>query len=214
MAEKTFCCSAGSSAAGGGSNKDAALRGGKLGLALLELEADFGGEFLEDILPGGDEFGSLLDEGVGRPGEFVGDVAGDGEDFPALLEGAAGGDAGAAELAGLDHQDSARQAADDAVAQGEIVRIGAGGERKFADQRAAEFEDLLGELAIFARVDDIDAGAEDGDGASAGLHRSLVGDGIDAAGHAADDDQAAVGEVLRRAARPCPGRREWGGGCR
>ena len=172
-------------------------RRGKLGLTLLELEADFGGEFLEDILPGGGQLGSLLDEGVGGPGEFVGDVAGDGEDFPALLQGAAAGDAGAAELSGFDHQDAARQAADDAVAQGEIVRIGAGGERKFADQRAAQFEDLLAELAIFAGIDDIDAGAEDGDGASAGLHGSLVGDGVDAAGHAADDDQAAVGEVLR-----------------
>ncbi len=92
------------------------LRGGQLGLALLELEADGGGEFLEDIFPGGGEFGSLLDESVGGEGEFVGDVAGNGEDFPALLEGAAGGDAGAAELTRFDHQDAARETADDAIA--------------------------------------------------------------------------------------------------
>ncbi len=80
--------------------------------------------------------------------------------------------------------------------RGKLCGFGRGGEGKFADQRATEFEDLLGELAIFARIDDIDSGAEDGDGAAAGLDRSLVGDGIDAAGHAADDDESAVGKVL------------------
>ncbi len=76
------------------------------------------------------------------------------------------------------------------------MRIGAGGEGKFADERAAEFEKLLGELAIFARVDDVDSGAEDGDGASARHDGSLVGHGIDAAGEAADDDESTVGKVL------------------
>ena len=90
----------------------------------MKLDADFGGKLLEDIFPGGDEFGSLLDESVGRPCEFVGDVSGNGEDFPALLKGATGGDAGATEFAGLHDQDATGKSADNAVAQREIVGRG------------------------------------------------------------------------------------------
>ena len=135
-------------------------------MALLELEADLGGEFLEDIFPGGDELGSLLDEGVGSPGEFVGDVAGDGEDFPALLQGER-----LVMRVPLNSPASTTRTPRDRplmmrLRKGKLCGLGPVAEGKFADQGAAQFEDLLGELAVFARIDDIDAGAEDGDGAA------------------------------------------------
>ena len=82
-----------------------------------------------------------------------------------------------------------------------MVRIGVGAERKFADQRAAQLQYLLGELAIFARINHVNPGAEDCDGAAARLHRSPVRDRIDAAGHAANNHQAAVHQILRETLR-------------
>src|SRR5277367_45849 len=73
-------------------------------------------------------------------------------------------------------------------------------ERKFADDGAA-LQNFLVEFFVFFGVADVDAGAEDADGAAADGHGALMADGVNAARHAADDDNAASGEVAAEAFR-------------
>ena len=63
-------------------------------------------------------------------------------------------------------------------------------------QEALAGGDFFGEFLILRRVEVVEAGPEDGDGAAFGGEGALVGGGVDAAGEAAVDREAGVGELV------------------
>ena len=73
-------------------------------------------------------------------------------------------------------------------------------QRKFADDRAA-LQHFLVQLLVFLWITDVDACAERSDRAAVGIHRSLMPDGINPAGHSADDDEATRGQVPAKTLR-------------
>ena len=75
------------------------------------------------------------------------------------------------------------------------MRLGFGAERKFGHDRSL-FADLGVKIFVFLRINDINAGAEHGQGRAflpQGIHSALVGGRIDAASHAGDNQDAVVG---------------------
>src|SRR5581483_3020287 len=124
------------------------------------------------------------------------DAAGHGEDLAVLLEGQAGRDEGAAVDVALDDEDAEAEGAEDAVAAREVLAARLRAEGVVADQ-AALLHDLLRQLDVLGRVDDVEATGEHGDGAAAGDEGRAVRDGVDAAGEAADDGDAVTREVGR-----------------
>ncbi len=112
-----------------------------------------------------------------------------GKDLPALVQGVAHRDGGAASGAGFHHHHPQGQAADDAVADGEILGFGGRAQGKLADQGSLP-RDLLVEFLVFRRIDHVQAAAQDGQGTAAVLQGPLVGGGVDAPGQAAYYRQA------------------------
>src|ERR1700681_3439701 len=115
------------------------------------------------VFPRGNELRSLLDQGIRAPGILVGYVARNGVDVAVLFEGAAGSDARAAVFRGFDHQYAGGRAADDPVADGNVLWSRESSDRELRDQRATDSHDLLGEPRVFLGVHDVNSGAEDGD---------------------------------------------------
>ena len=145
-------------------------------------------ELLQHVVRRFDEFGALADELVAAAGVRARYRAGQGEDFAVLLQGEFGGDEGAALQARLDHHGSGAQAADDAVAAGEMIPGRRRGQRELRNERALG-ENLPAQFAIARGIADIDPGAHYRHRASAGGKRALVGRGIDAERHAGADRQ-------------------------
>ena len=85
---------------------------------------------------------------------------------------------------GLHHHHPQGQAADDAVADGEILGLGRRAQGEFADQGPL-LRDLLVEFLVLRRIDHVQAAAQDRQGAAAVLQGPLVGGGVDAPGQAA-----------------------------
>src|SRR5208282_244983 len=119
--------------------------------------------------------------------------SGHAEDFAAELHGEARGDERTAVLRAFDDDYAERHAGDDSVADREIFRRWVCAQREFADDGAA-LENFFVEFLVFF-------GIADADGSPVGSHGALVADGVDAAGHAADDDEAAGGEIAAEALR-------------
>ena len=65
---------------------------------------------------------------------------------------------------------------------------------ELADNRAA-LEYFFVELLVFFRIANIDARAEDSDGAALSVHGPLLSDGVDTTGQAADDYQPSRSQV-------------------
>src|SRR5580704_5652908 len=84
-------------------------------------------------------------------------------------------------------------------------------QRKFADDGAA-FQNFFVKLFVFLGIAHVDACSEDSDGSAASGHGPLVADGVDAACHAADDYQAAGGEVAAEAFRHLRAVESWAPG--
>ncbi len=156
-------------------------------------------EFAEDVLGAFAEFGAFLDEFVAAFAAGGIDAAGDGEDLAAVFDGHVGGDEGAAGEVGFDDDGAKGHAGDDAVADGEALFVGGTVEGKLGDDGAGG-GDAFEEFGVFGREDEVDAGAEDGDGAALGGEGALMGGGVDAAGAAAGDGDADVGELIGEAA--------------
>src|SRR5439155_17669814 len=95
-------------------------------------------------------------------------------------------------------------AGDHTIADGEVHR-----QRRFAGGKLAENQaallDHAEKTAVRPRIDDIDSGAEDGDGRAAGFERGGVRGGIDPARQPGDDHDAGgndlSGEVFGRVER-------------
>ena len=88
-------------------------------------------------------------------------------------------------------------AADDAVADGKVLRERDGAHGKLGHNQAFG-SDLRRQLAILRRVYHVHAAAQHGDRLAATLQRALVRRGIDSTRHAADDGESRVGEVGRK----------------
>src|SRR5271154_339757 len=71
---------------------------------------------------------------------------------------------------------------------------------EFADDGAA-FQNFFVELLVFFGVADVDACAEDADGAAIGGHGALMAEGVNTAGHAADNDQPTRGQIAAQLGR-------------
>src|SRR5205823_11362824 len=104
-------------------------------------------------------------------------------------------------LAGFHHQHAHRHAADDPVANGEILWRGERSYRKFGDQCAPERENLIGEPAVFAGIVDVDSGAEDGGSLRLGGDSAPVRGRVHAAGHATNNDDPTGRKVARESLR-------------
>jgi hypothetical protein len=89
-----------------------------------------------------------------------------------------------------------------------ILRGGARAQRKLTDDRAA-LQHFLVQFLVFLWVAYVDACPENPDGGAVGVHRSLMHDGIDPAGHAADDDQSARGQASAKPLRQLRAVKGW-----
>ncbi len=77
---------------------------------------------------------------------------------------------------------------------GKLLASGRVPERVFADDGSV-LRDSCGQSAVFGRIDLIDAAAQDGNRAVAGVQRCAVGDGVDAHRQAADDGHTGAGQL-------------------
>ena len=73
---------------------------------------------------------------------------------------------------------------------------GAGSQGELGDQYAA-LGDLRGKLGLGARVDDVDSGAEHGDGRARAAESAAMRRGVDAEREARDDRQAGIAQRAR-----------------
>jgi len=133
------------------------------------------------------------------------DAPGQREHLPALLHRPVGRDEGPALLAGLDHEDSERQPADDPVAPREVLGRRGGSQREFAHERAA-VRDAPRQESVFGRIHGRDSAAEDRERAPLlrpeGAH---MGFGVDAArkpAHHGDADLRQLAAEPRRLPHP------------
>lgn len=150
----------------------------------------------EDICGTRDELGlSVADERIGSGTRLPGDVSGDREDVASEVEGESRGDERAGFFARLGHEDSARHACHDLVADREVEGIRSGPERKGGHESSASCEDALEEIAVLRGVASVDPRAEYGDGVSATRECELVGECIYSVGSARDDPIVCGDEV-------------------
>ena len=133
------------------------------------------------------------------PGILVGDVAGHGKNVAILLERAARGDTRSGIFGGFDDEHSDRHAAENPVANGKVLRRGEGADRELGNKRASEGEDLLGQSRILFGINHVDAGAEYRGGLALGCDRATMAGGVDAARHAAENNQSLRGEIAGQA---------------
>lgn len=162
---------------------------------VLEQLTGFERKIAEDVAWFLDQVGALTDEEIGPPALLGRDVAGDGEYFPALVERKAGRDGAAGVLGAFHNQDAIAEAADDPVADGEVLRIAGSAEGEFRKDQAV-VGDLFHEALVFGGVDDINATTEDGDGVAFDVEGAAVGGSIDAAGEATGNGESGGGEVF------------------
>ena len=131
----------------------------------------------------------------------MGHVAGHGENVGVLLQSAARGDARAGVFGGFHHGHPHRHAADNPVANGEILRRRKGAERELRDQRSAKSENLLRQPRIFLGIGDVDPCAENGDGLAFCRNRAPVAGGVNPARHSTYDNQSLHRQVARQTLR-------------
>ena len=120
-------------------------------------------QFAQHVLGGLRQLGALANQIVGAAAARVERRTRHGEDFPALLAGEARGDKRTGPHRRLDHDDAEREPGDNAVAAGEMTRLGLDAARQFAEHEAACPYGVI-QCRVFARVDDVDATGEHRDG--------------------------------------------------
>ena len=147
----------------------------------------------------------MFDQGVRSPGILVGDIAGNDEYLSILFQSAARCDPGAAVFVGFQHENADRNAADDATANGKVLRCGKCVHGKFRDQGAAQGQHLLREPGVFLGINNVHSSAGNRHRFPSGVDGAAMGGGVYAASQAAKNDQPADGEVARQAlAIPSP----------
>ena len=104
-----------------------------------------------------------------------------------LFQGTPGRNPGAAILGCFNHKNPYREAADNAVPDGEILGGGKRAQRKFRNEGAPGIQDLVGQSAIFFRVNDIHAGTEYRDGFAVGRECAAMARTVDPPRQATDN---------------------------
>ena len=119
-----------------------------------------------------------------------------GKHFATLFRRSSGGDQRSAATRRLDDDCAASEAGDDPVARWKIRGKRRSTRRELRDDQPFAF-DAPKEFAVRLRIDDVDAGAEDGDRCAVGIERRFVCGGVDAASEAGDDDEIGVAREWR-----------------
>ena len=139
---------------------------------------------------------ALANQLMAAAGPGMMDGAGQGEHLAALLGGQTRGDQRTAGGAGLHHQGTQTETADDPVAPREVGRLRRAVQRQFRDQRATLGQQAPGETQVPARIELPQAGAQHGDRAAAGLQGALMRRAIDAQRQATGDAEAGRGQAV------------------
>ena len=168
----------------------------------LQLHSYLRRQFFPHIFPGRDQLSALLYQGVRSPREFVSDISRDGKNLATLFQRATSRDACTAVLASFHDEHSNRESADDAIADGEVLRSGKRPHRELANQRSSGFNNLFRKLLVLAWINDVYAGAEDRDGFALAFEGSAVGGGIDPTGHPTNNDEAMPRKVEAQESLP------------
>ena len=113
-----------------------------------------------------------------------------------LFGGKPGGNQRAALQCGLDNQDAADQARDDAVATWKVGGDGGRAEREFGNDGSL-FGNCHREFLVARRVDAVSAGADEGNRGTFGGEGATMGGGVDAQREAADNGQPGIAQRLR-----------------
>ena len=123
------------------------------------------------------------------------DLARHGEHLPPLLEREVGRDQRAAPLARLDDDRRRTEAGDDPVARRKAPRRRLDARARTRRRPAPRRRPARASSRVRGRIVAVDAAAEHGDGHPARLERAAVRLAVDAAGEAADDDEARRGQL-------------------
>src|SRR5713226_2421418 len=158
-------------------------------LGLDECRADGCWQLFNHVIGVGDQLGSLFDQLIGGKAHRLRDGAGHSEDLPAKFHCETRGNQRTAVLCAFNHDDSERHARNNAVSHRKILRRGMRPQWKLAYDRPA-LQDFFIELSIFFRVANINARAENSDGAPIRIQSTLMPDGVNATGQAADDHKS------------------------
>src|SRR2546423_3144394 len=129
----------------------------------------------DDVRGAGDQLGALLDELVWRKAHRLRGVSRHAEDFSSELHGQPSGDQRSTILRAFHNYHAERQAGNDAVAHREILWRWVRAQRKFTDDRPA-LQHFLVQFLVFFRIANVDARAEDANGAAIAIHRSPMTD--------------------------------------
>ena len=148
---------------------------------------------LQNIPAGEHGNGALHDQAVRRGAQRRIDAARHGEHVAIVVERIVDGDHRAGFFRALHDQHALAQPADDAVAGREIAGRGARAGRIFGNDRAAVIQYAPVQRLIFLRIDHVCAAAKHRHSPAHADQRALVGGGVHAVGHAADN-----GHVLPR----------------
>lgn len=138
-----------------------------------------------------DQRSILINQAICSGGAWIQRRSRYGHDLAPLLASHAGRDQRAGTLGCLDNDSAAGDSGDDAVAPGEILRLGAVADRAFGNEQAFS-RDLGIEALVLGRVDVVDCAAKLGDGACSqccGVHLS-----VNAEGEAGNGDETGFAE--------------------
>src|ERR1039457_2438485 len=166
------------------------------------MPARFGRQLADHAIPVLDQARALLNQQVRTPTELGSDVSRHREHLAALIDGELGRNRRTGILRALHHQNAHADSADNAVADGEILRNRPRPQGKFRNNQSFSRQ-FHRQLAVFRRIDDIHAASQHGYGVPAASQRAFVGGGIDAARHPADDGETGVRQVPRQALGHC-----------
>lgn len=141
--------------------------------------------------------GAVFYQFVGAGGTLVGGKTGNGKNVTSLFQCQPGGYQRTGMQRSFDDQCAVGESGNNAVTAGKVACRRFGSERKFGNNGTLP-GNLFAELLVFGGIGDINAGSEDGNGASGavqGEHCAFVCRGIDAARHAGDNHNPLRGQL-------------------
>src|SRR5262245_42191052 len=152
-------------------------------------------ELAQDVLGAFAELGPFLDQLVATLAAWRVDAARHRENLAAIFGGKVRRNHRAAGQVSLHHHGAQCHSGHDAVADGERLFVGGAIEWELGDDGALG-SDAFEQLRVLRRKHDVDARAEDGDGASFGRERALMSGRVDAARASAHHGHADIGQLV------------------
>src|SRR6202044_168232 len=132
----------------------------------------------------------------------TGGAAGDGEYLAILLQRHPRRNKRAAFFGSLDDYDAQAQPRQDPVASREVLSERLRSNGQLADQCAAAGDNALSQLAMFGRVDDVDAASQHGERLAVSVEGPLMRFAVDSSRQPADDGEALGRELETEPLRP------------